>query len=66
MKLTLHIMFGCRLCAKAALLLHRWKIPFQSVYDGHVKDRPYPYITIELEYEELKDWILREKLDEMS
>ena len=62
MKLVLHRMRSCKLCIEAAKLLHRWNIPFRSRHDCPRQDRPYPYITIELEYEELMDWISREKL----
>lgn len=62
MKLVVHRMAGCLLCEKCEQLLSEWNIPFTSVYDKPKKDRPYPYITIELEYEEVMDWISREKL----
>ena len=62
MKIILHRMFKCKLCTKAATLLHRFDIKFTPIYDEPQKKRPYPYITIELEYEEFIDWIVREKL----
>ncbi len=62
MKLILHRMFKCKLCTEIATLLHRWDIPFTPVYDKPEQDRPYPYLTIELEYEEIMDWVSREKL----
>ena len=55
-------MHGCKICYKCIRLLKHWNIRYRSVYDKVVKDRPYPYITIELEYEELVDWIAREIL----
>ena len=60
MRLVVHRMAACMICEKCEQLLSHWNIPFTSVYDKPEKDRRYPYITIELEYEELRDWISRE------
>ena len=60
MKLIVHKMYDCSLCGKCIKLLLHWNIPYLSTTDKIIKDRPYPYITIELEYEELVDWIARE------
>ena len=63
MKLVVHKMRGCPLCDKCLRLLAVWKISFKEVCDEPKQDRHYPYITIELEYEELVDWIAREKIE---
>jgi len=62
MKLLVHKMRDCQLCNKCIDLLIHWDIAFTSVYDYPVQDRPYPYITIEYEYEEIIDMIAREIL----
>jgi hypothetical protein len=63
MKLVVHKMKDCPLCDKCIKLLVVWKISYIEIYDEPEQDRLYPYITIELEYEELVDWIAREKID---
>ena len=55
-------MRGCSLCLRAVRLLKAWEIKYKPVYDDPILDREYPYITIELEYEELVDWIAKGKL----
>lgn len=62
MKLIVHQMYDCKLCRKCIRLLEHWNIHYKAVYDKPEQVRPYPYVTIELEYEELVDWIAREKL----
>jgi len=62
MRLIVHKMHGCKICHKCIRLLKYWGIRYRSVYDKPIKRRPYPYITIELEYEELVDWIAMEKI----
>jgi len=62
MKLMLHRMRKCKKCTKVMVLLHRFNISFQSLYDNPEQDRPYPYLTIELEHEEILHWISTEKL----
>jgi len=62
MKLVVHKMHGCKLCHRCLQLLKHWDIRYRSVYDKPEKDRSYPYVTVELEYEEVVDWIAREKL----
>ena len=62
MKLVVHKMHGCQLCKKCEKLLRHWGIPFRPVYDEPKQDRLYPYVTIELEYEETVNWIAMEKL----
>lgn len=59
MKIVVHRMHFCRLCKQCIALLKHWSIAHQEVYDEPIHDRPYPYITIELEYEELVDWIAK-------
>lgn len=63
MRLVVHKMTDCSLCAKCIKLLKHWGIVYREVYDNPIQDRPYPYITIELEYEELVDWIARGKIE---
>lgn len=57
MKLIVHKMEECPLCDKCIKLLKHWKIQHKSAWDWFEPKRPYPYITIELEYEELVEWI---------
>ena len=59
MKLTVHKMHNCKLCNKCIRLLQHWNIAYWTVYDKSVQDRPYPYITVEYEYEELVDMIAK-------
>ena len=62
MKLTVHKMKDCELCSKCVKLLRHWKIPYKEKMDVYEPDRKYPYITIELEYEELVEWIGKGKI----
>jgi len=62
MKITVHKMENCKLCRKCAKLLKHWGIPFRERMDYFVEDRPYPFITIELEYEECVKWIAEGRL----
>lgn len=62
MKLIVHKMHGCKICHKCIQLLKHWNIRYRSVYDKPRRNRPYPYITIEYEYEELVDLIAMEKI----
>lgn len=57
MKIIIHQMKGCPLCKKCKNLLTQWGIPFTAVYDKSQKDRQYPYITIDCEYEELVELV---------
>jgi hypothetical protein len=56
------MMKNCHLCSKCIKLLKHWNIKYRSTYDYPEQARLYPYITIELEYEEVVDWIAREIL----
>lgn len=59
MKLVVHKMPRCKLCSACIVILKQWGIGYREIYDKPIQDRPYPYITIELEYEELKEWVTR-------
>ena len=59
MKITLHTIKNCSLCSKAMKLLRHWNIRYIYILDIPADDRPYPYITIELEYEELVNMIAK-------
>ena len=63
MKLVVHITKGCDLCHKCINLLRHWSIMHVVVADKPEKIRPYPYIVMEYEYEELVDMIAKGKLN---
>ena len=52
-------MIGCGLCYRCMELLTHWNIKYATKWDKPEQNRPYPYITIELEYEELVDLIAK-------
>ena len=64
MKITIHKMKNCELCNKCKKLLKHWGIPHRTTYDNPTQNRPYPYLTIELEYEECIEWITEDRLNE--